>query len=105
MPYRPCTDKTQVPLGKHYAILVYKQDSIFIPGDERSRRNPGHGYPERYEVVNSCEHFVFTDQNEFMAEVKKRHQKGENFVFFVVNGLGSIQEKIQVLGLHEDFQP
>ena len=30
-----------------YAALVTK--SITIPGDERSRTNPGHGYPEHTE--------------------------------------------------------
>ena len=24
-----------VPMGRHYAIIIYKTDSVFIPGDER----------------------------------------------------------------------
>lgn len=31
-----------------YAALVTK--SVTIPGDERSRTNPGHGYPEHTET-------------------------------------------------------
>jgi len=31
-----------------YAALVSK--SVTIPGDERSRTNPGHGYPEHTET-------------------------------------------------------
>jgi hypothetical protein len=28
----------------HFAIIC--TESVFIPGDERSRQNPGHGYPD-----------------------------------------------------------
>ena len=28
----------------HWAVVT--ETSVFIPGDERSRTNPGHGYPE-----------------------------------------------------------
>ncbi|BBA65246.1 predicted ORF [Xanthomonas phage XacN1] len=30
--------------------LLIDSTSVFIPGDERSRTNPGHGYPERTET-------------------------------------------------------
>ncbi len=30
--------------------LLIDIDKVFIPGDERSRTNPGHGYPDRYET-------------------------------------------------------
>lgn len=33
-------------MAKYLAIYT---ESVFIPGDERSRTNPGHGYPERTE--------------------------------------------------------
>jgi len=33
-----------IPTGEHWAIITDR--SIRIPGDERSRTNPGHGYPE-----------------------------------------------------------
>jgi hypothetical protein len=48
-----------LPTGKHYAILV--SEGIYIPGDERSRQAPGHGYPAhtqpylRYEVYETEE--------------------------------------------------
>lgn len=35
----------QVPSEEHFAILVYEHSSVHVPGDERSRTNPGHGYP------------------------------------------------------------
>lgn len=30
--------------------LMVKKINVYIPGDERSRLNPGHGYPERNET-------------------------------------------------------
>jgi hypothetical protein len=34
----------RIPQEEHFAVVY--SDSIFIPGDERSRTNPGHGYPD-----------------------------------------------------------
>ena len=39
---------TDIPKGEHYVIV--KTRKIFIPGDERSKTNPGHGYPQRIET-------------------------------------------------------
>lgn len=39
--------KDQMPKGAHWAIIKFGR--IHIPGDERSRTHPGHGYPERDE--------------------------------------------------------
>jgi hypothetical protein len=52
----------------HFAIIEFT--SVWIPGDERSRTNPGHGYPEHNEdVVN---YIAFTDEAEWKAEINKR---------------------------------
>ena len=39
-----CYESKNVPNDEHYAVLIF--DTILIPGDEESRRWPGHGYPE-----------------------------------------------------------
>lgn len=89
--------KSDVPVGKHYAILVYKSSSVFIPGDERSRTNPGHGYPERYESYDSFEHYVTDDKSEWESFVKALHFKGEkNFVFFEVASLGTLEVNVSI---------
>jgi hypothetical protein len=86
-----------VPKGHHYAVLVYKSSSVFIPGDERSRTNPGHGYPERYETYDSFEHYVSLDKGEWESFVKALHFKGEkNFVFFEVAQLGSLEVSVAI---------
>lgn len=38
---------SDIPRKEHWAVIT--GSSIFIPGDERSRTNPGHGYPESTE--------------------------------------------------------
>lgn len=46
-----------------YAAIV--TDSIWVPGDERSRTNPGHGYPE-HTVDNIVMHeFASIEELEF----------------------------------------
>lgn len=39
---------SEIPSKEHWAIVSV--DHIVIPGDERSRTNPGHGYPEHRET-------------------------------------------------------
>jgi hypothetical protein len=49
-----------VPSTPHFAAIVFS--TIYIPGDERSRTNPGHGYPASSEpVVN---YIVFESREE-----------------------------------------
>jgi hypothetical protein len=56
-----------IPQGEHWAIL--DDNSLRIPGDERSRSAPGHGYPE------STEHYVgytaYTDREEFEEDLRR----------------------------------
>lgn len=50
--------------------VIVKSQSVHIPGDERSRTNPGHGYPastEHYVVVYE----VFTDEEAFKADLAR----------------------------------
>jgi hypothetical protein len=64
-----CHSISDIPKEPHYAIL--EQRSITIPGDERSRTNPGHGYPASTEQV--WDYIVFDDRNKWEAEIKRRH--------------------------------
>lgn len=51
-----------------YAALV--KSSYTVPGDERSRTNPGHGYPEH--SVDYTEVIKFKDHDEMITWVKKQ---------------------------------
>lgn len=51
------------------AFMKVKESSVFVPGDERSRTNPGHGYPEHTEHSWRLE--VFADEEAWKAEIVK----------------------------------
>jgi hypothetical protein len=63
-----CRSPKDVPDHDHYAILVF--GSIYIPGDERSRTNPGHGYGERSE--STVEYIVYKNREEWEADIQHR---------------------------------
>lgn len=80
-----------VPAGPHLALLVYSKSSVLIPGDERSRTNPGHGYPERTETYNTFEHYVTqaagaTDRDYVTKAVDYVRSQRDPFVVLEVAG-------------------
>ena len=54
---------SDIPEGESYLIQVYDEAVFHIPGDERSRTNPGHGYPASTEKVLTVRQFVTTEQD------------------------------------------
>ena len=62
-----------IPSEEHYAIIEF--GSIYIPGDERSRTNPGHGYPA--ETRTTIEYIMFEDEETWEEEIRKRLDRNE----------------------------
>ena len=60
------SEKSHLPPGDHYVIMQFS--SIYVPGDERSRTNPGHGYPGRSEPI--VQYISFTDKDEWEKEIR-----------------------------------
>ena len=92
------TKPSDVPVGRHYAIIVYKTISVYIPGDERSRTNPGHGYPAHSDEYNVNEHYVTLDHAEWVREIEKlednRHKyHGSPYCAFIVEQTATVQVK------------
>jgi hypothetical protein len=48
--------------------VIISQTSVHVPGDERSRQAPGHGYPEHTDTYVTV-YEVFTNEEEFKAEL------------------------------------
>jgi hypothetical protein len=71
--YPKTTD--ELPTEEFYAILT--PTSVTIPGDERSRTNPGHGYPEH--SVDSWDIEVFTNKEDWQNEVVKLTKRNDDF--------------------------
>lgn len=60
------------------AFVILKPKSIHIPGDERSRTNPGHGYPA---TTESCwDIWIYNGFEEWRAAIGAMIKNGEKFV-------------------------
>lgn len=70
-----------LPRGEHFLLL--QDRAISVPGDERSRLAPGHGYPAHTEHV--LEARVYLDKGKFEADLAQAVER---------------QGAAKVLGLH-----
>jgi len=59
---------SELPKTPFWAIL--STSATHIPGDERSRTNPGHGYPAH--TVNSISMEVFTKEAEWKKAIARK---------------------------------
>jgi len=75
------TSKSEIPEVDHFAIIEFS--TIYIPGDERSRTCPGHGYPASNE--NIARYIAFDSRDEWESEVSSRtlRSTGDKFVAIV----------------------
>ena len=71
----------KLPEQEHWAIIT--ESSIYIPGDERSRTNPGHGYPESSFTYTVYEYF--TDYSKLEEKVKTLIKR--NTIFNVIKAI------------------
>lgn len=89
-----CSTPADVPEGEHWAIL--EGTSINIPGDKRSRTNPGHGYPETTE--NHITYRAFTDKAAFEAELRRMYEQRRTTapIFKAIHVLGVLQAEVTI---------
>ena len=52
----------QMPKEEHWAIIIFEVKSQYVPGDERSKQCPGHGYPAHTEYTNSFQYWAARDR-------------------------------------------
>jgi fumarylacetoacetate (FAA) hydrolase family protein len=62
------TNLKDIPDGMQLAALV--SGTVYIPGDERSVTNPGHGHPSEHRPI--IEFVSFKDRGEMEEWVKQR---------------------------------
>jgi hypothetical protein len=95
---------SDIPEGHHYAILIFKSESVHIPGDERSRTNPGHGYPAETRTYNTIEYTFTHNRDEWVREIEKlekekantRWGKADPYAAIEVASKASIETKVVV---------
>jgi len=81
----------EIPKHPHYAVVVVTKGSVHVPGDERSRTNPGHGYPAHDVDYHDVEYIPFENTEAGHAEWKKELKRR-----FLSESTGT------VIGLHVD---
>lgn len=85
---------SDVPVGYHFAVIIYNTTSVYIEGDERSRTNPGHGYPAHTETYDSFEHWVTEYKDRLNAFVEKHIEDASKMIILEVNKKSTITTKI-----------
>ena len=78
--------------GKHFVILEFS--SYHVPGDERSRTNPGHGYHAR--DVAYTHYRATQSRKEWENEITKQTLAKKQFVAFVAGPLAEITTHTKV---------
>lgn len=61
------SDKSMMPKGAHIGVIVFS--TRWVEGDERSRTNPGHGYPGHNESI--VQYIAFENDAEFSKWVER----------------------------------
>lgn len=92
---KPVTQLSDIPKIPHYVIVEI--GSVHIPGDERSRTNPWHGYPAETRYYPSMR--VTTDKEVWEGEVTRltrENPKETKFVAYHVDAIATIKTSIQV---------
>lgn len=88
---------SDIPKGEHWAII--RSSSVYIPGDERSRTNPGHGYPA--ETENFISYEVFTTEDAFnkamAAAAAGDHTRHRDVIGIHVTTAFVFEPKVQVV--------
>ncbi len=86
-----------MPSKEHYVILEFS--SRQIPGDQRSKDAPGHGYPAHSEAYT--QYHVTADQGEWKKEITRRTINKDRFVAFKAGPLAKIELKAEVTIKHQ----
>ena len=80
------TSRGRFPTEPHWVILKFS--STHVPGDERSRTNPGHGYPAH--SVPHVDYQAYLTEEKFLAalqELEDRSYTSDDYVALKVEPL------------------
>ena len=82
-----------VPKGQHYAVLVYKQESVYIESDERRRNHPGHT-----QIYNTFEHYVTDNRHDWLDYIRRLEHSSvpQSYVALEVKGKAKVSRKVEV---------
>ena len=88
--------KEDMPQQEHWAILKFT--TIHIPGDERSRTHPGHGYPAGNEPVVKYEAYLMREDWEAaIQELEKERIGSPQYVAVKVSKPATTTVRVDVI--------
>lgn len=95
--------QSEFPNTPHYAIITFETTYIHHEGDERSRTNPGHGYPAHTETIRNLKYLSFdkTEEGKIewenkLKELYKADPKRTDVVGFEASSKVSINTSITI---------
>lgn len=88
-----CVSKLDIPSIPHWAVIEF--DSIHIPGDKRSKSNPGHGYPEHNQLISKYIAFSSVEELENWVSRNLSNNGSPNFVV-IFSRVAEINQKISI---------
>ena len=80
------TTKSKFPTQPHWVIMLFTQ--THVPGDERSRTNPGHGYAAH--TTHHADYQAYLTEEKFLAALEDMEDRGfasDRYVAFKVEPL------------------
>jgi len=92
-----CIRKKDIPQKEHFVILQFEQ--TLIPGDERSKTCPGHGYPERYH--HNVVYITFDNEKEWLEEIREKTINKADFLAHKVSPVKISQEVVVTVTSNE----
>lgn len=75
-------------------IMVFDTQTIHHEGDERSRTNPGHGYPAHTETINTITYYQCDDESDVKNWIIRNKDK-TNYSIIRANKV-SVEQKLEV---------
>jgi len=69
---------SEIPQYTKFLLIIFSTTSVFVPGDVRSRTNPGHGYPEHTDVYSTTEIYAFTEYGPLETELHRLYSQDKN---------------------------
>jgi hypothetical protein len=86
---------SDIPNEEHWAII--KTDGVYIPGDERSRTNPGHGYPA--ETRNFIAYGAYLTEASLLSAIKDMEGETKEYKVIKVTPVKIMREvSIRLVG-------
>lgn len=81
-----------IPSSEHFAVIY--NEHVYIPGDERSKKSPGHGYPEETRTFDVYK--AFESQFELEKWIKDYGKYTQYTVVKAVPMVVSVIETVQI---------